>query len=203
MKKQRDPEASRNALLDAAEKIFLERGYGKTSLSQIAKQAGMTKSLIHHYFGSKESLWSEVKTRRFKQYAERQLAMIDEAEPTGELLRASMAFYFNFLQHNPEIVRIQAWMFLENDEDGCRLFDEQLNEQGAEKIRAAQKAGLFRDDIDPRFILFIFIGLCQHWFQGKGKFLSHHNTEGLPEDLDDAYLSAIIKIFFEGLLPRK
>lgn len=203
MKKQRDPEASRNALLDAAEKIFLEKGYGNTSLSQISKQAGMTKSLIHHYFGSKESLWTEVKTRRFMQYAERQIAMIEEAEPTVELLRASMALYFNFLQQNPEIVRILAWMFLENDEDGCRLFDEKLNEEGTAKIRAAQEAGMFRDDIDPRFVLFIFVGLCQNWFQGKGKFLSHHNTEGLPEDLDDAYLAGIVKIFFEGLLPRK
>lgn len=202
-KQQRDPEASRAALLDAAERVFLEKGYGNASLSQIAKEAGMTKSLIHHYFGSKDNLWTEVKTRRFMQYAERQMAMIEEAEPTVELLRASMAFYFNFLQRNPEIVRILAWMFLENDEDGCLVFDQKLNEEGAAKIRAAQEAGLFRDDIDSRFILFIFISLCQQWFQGKGKFLSHHDSEGLPEDLDGAYLSGIIKIFFEGLLPRK
>ena len=69
-KQQRDPEATRAALLEAAETLFLEKGFGNTSLSEIGRQAGITKSLIHHYFGSKEGLWREVKTRRFMQYAQ-------------------------------------------------------------------------------------------------------------------------------------
>ena len=64
----RNPEATRAAILDAAEKIFLGKGYGEASMSQIAAEAGVTKSLLHHYFGSKENLWTEVKTRRFSIY---------------------------------------------------------------------------------------------------------------------------------------
>ena len=47
-RQQRDPEATRNALLEAAEEVFLKNGFGNTSLSEIAKRAGITKSLIHH-----------------------------------------------------------------------------------------------------------------------------------------------------------
>ncbi|MBC2709565.1 MAG: TetR family transcriptional regulator [Desulfosarcina sp.] len=47
----------------------------------MAQRAGITKSLIHHYFGSKKGLWREVKTLRFMHYADRQMAMLKEAQP--------------------------------------------------------------------------------------------------------------------------
>ena len=200
-KTQRNPEATRSALIEAAEEIFLKKGFGNTSLSEIARHAGITKSLIHHYFGSKEGLWREVKTQRFVQYAERQMAMLQEASPSAELLRASVVFYFDFLRRNPQIVRVLAWMFLEQDQKDCLDLDRELIRQGVEKVKAAQELGQLRADIDPRFVLFIFIGLCQHWFQDKGHFIQSFGTEGLDENLDDAYLNAIVKVFFEGLLP--
>ena len=200
-KTQRDPEATRSALIEAAEEIFLKKGFGNTSLSEIARHAGITKSLIHHYFGSKEGLWREVKTQRFMQYAERQMAMLQEASPSAELLRTSVVFYFDFLRRNPQIVRVLAWMFLEQDQKDCLDLDRELIRQGVEKVKAAQELGQLRADIDPRFVLFIFIGLCQHWFQDKGHFIQSFGTEGLDENLDDAYLNAIVKVFFEGLLP--
>ena len=198
----RDPEATRNALIEAAEEIFLKKGFGNTSLSEIAKRAGITKSLIHHYFGSKEGLWREVKTQRFMHYANRQIEMLQQAQPSAELLKASVAFYFDFLRRNPQIVRVLAWMFLEQDQKECMDIDRELIAQGVEKIRATQALGQLRRDIDPRFIVFVFIGLCQHWFQDKGHFMESFGTEGLGADLDESYLGTIIKIFFEGILPR-
>ncbi len=199
---QRDPEATRAALLAAAEDIFLEKGYGNTSLSEIARRAGMTKSLIHHYFGSKEGLWREVKLARFTQYTERQMEMLRDAQPSPELMRASLAFYFDFLRQNPQIVRILAWMFLERDQDDCLDIDRRLIEHGITMMHQAQDEGQVRADIDARFILFVFIGLCQHWFQDKGHFINDFGIDGLPDDLDAAYREAIIKILFEGILPR-
>ncbi len=198
----RDPEATRAALVEAAEEIFLEKGFGNTSLSEIAKRAGITKSLIHHYFGSKEGLWREVKTRRFMHYANRQMEMLQQAQPSAELLKASVAFYFDFLRRNPQIVRVLAWMFLEQDQKECMDIDRELIAQGVEKIREAQALGQLRKDIDPRFIVFVFIGLCQHWFQDKVHFMVSFGAEGLGADLDASYLDTIIKIFFEGILPR-
>jgi TetR/AcrR family transcriptional regulator len=201
-RQQRDPEATKDALIEAAEAIFMEKGFGNTSLSEIAKRAGITKSLIHHYFGSKKGLQREVKTRRFMHYAAQQSEMLKNTKPSAELLRASVAFYFDFLRRNPQIVRILAWMFLEQDQDECFEMDRELIRQGVEKVRESQAAGQLRSDIEPRFIVFIFIGLCQHWFQDKGHFTESFGTEGLSDDLDEAYLSNMIKIFFEGILPR-
>jgi TetR/AcrR family transcriptional regulator len=199
---KRDSEATRAALIDAAETVFLDKGFGGASLSAIAQRAGMTKSLIHHHFGSKEGLWREVKLRRFAHYAEQQMAMLNDAPPTVDLLRESMQLYFRFMEHNPQLVRILAWMFLERDHEECINIDRDLIQAGADKVRAAQKRGLLRADIDPRFILFVFIGLAQHWFQDREHFCHDFGTDDLPEDLNSAYLEAIEKIFFEGILPR-
>jgi len=199
---KRDPEATRKALLDAAEAVFLEKGFGNTALSEIARRAGMTKSLIHHYFGSKERLWQEVKQRRFDHYAHLQLDMLKDARPTAGLLRNSVELYFRFLKDNPEIVRILAWMFLERDQEECLNKDQELIEAGLEQIRAGQKEGHLRADIDARFILFVFLGLAQHWIQDKEHFVHDFGTEGLSGDLDEAYLEDMLKIFMEGVLPR-
>ena len=117
----RDPEATREKILDAAETVFLAKGYGNAAMSEIADEAGVTKSLLHHHFGSKEGLWTEVKARRFRYYADAQLAMIRDGSPGSDLLRTSFEFYFRFLQQNPQLVRIMAWMFLERDADGPRF----------------------------------------------------------------------------------
>jgi len=199
---KRDPEATRKALLDAAEAVFLEKGFGNTALSEISRRAGMTKSLIHHYFGSKENLWQEVKQRRFDHYAHRQLDMLKDAAPTAGLLRNSVELYFRFLKQNPEIVRILAWMFLERDQEECLNKDQELIEAGLAQIRAGQKDGHLRADIDARFILFTFLGLAQHWIQDKEHFIHDFGTEGFSGDLDEAYLEDMLKIFMEGVLPR-
>jgi len=199
----RDPEATRAAILQAAEEIFLEKGYADTSLSAIASRAGVTKSLIHHHFGSKEGLWRQVKEQRFSEYANQQAAMLAAGEPTSELLRRSMDVYFRFLQRNPEIVRILAWMYLEQDEDEHCLFQEkELIREGVAKVQEGQATGKLRDDIDPRFLIFTFLGLAQHWFQDRQHFIHDFGHEGSAEELDEAYLLAMSKIFFEGVLPR-
>jgi len=201
--RNRDPEATRAAILEAAEAVFLDKGFGNAAMSEISRRAGVTKSLIHHHFGSKEALWREVKVGRFIPYAEQQMAMLRDAEGSVELLRTSMAVYFRFLQANPELVRIMAWMFLERDADECVVKDRELLELGVTRLREAQEQGRLRNDLDPRFVLFTFIGLAQHWFQDREHFIHDFGIEGIPEDgLDEAYLADMSKIFFEGVLPR-
>ncbi|MDO8826854.1 TetR/AcrR family transcriptional regulator [Methylophaga sp.] len=54
---------STEVILQAAEKVFVERGYGGASMQAIADEAGLPKANIHYYFTSKEKLYSEVLTK--------------------------------------------------------------------------------------------------------------------------------------------
>ena len=55
-----DPEQRRRQILDAAVRVFSERGYDNTSTGQIAEAAGVTRGLLHHYFGGKRDLYLAV-----------------------------------------------------------------------------------------------------------------------------------------------
>jgi len=201
--RQRDPEATRTAILDAAEAAFLAKGFAETSTAEIARLAGVTKSLIHHHFGSKDKLWDEVKVRRFSVYATEQMAMLRDQEPSAELLRESMRLYFRFLRANPELVRLLAWMFLEQDGDEeCADLDRELTLAGIDKIRQSQDRGDLRADLNPGFILFTFLGIAQHWYQDKRWMLDKIGLSADSDAVDEAYLEDAVKIFFEGVLPR-
>ena len=47
---------NRDAALDAAERLFLERGYAGTSIASIAQEAGLSVQTIYKVFGSKSGL---------------------------------------------------------------------------------------------------------------------------------------------------
>lgn len=197
--KTRDAEATRRAILEAAEKVFAEKGFAEATTSEIAARAEVTKSLIHHYFGSKEGLWSEVKSDRFGEYAGVQKSVLEQNEGTAELLRASMEMYFRFLGRNPDYVRLLGWLQLEPPPEEGFAPGEELTLLGVEKIREAQEKGLLRKDISPFSILMAFLGMCEHWFQGK----AHHCQKLDPSFSDDEqFRKDAEKIFFEGVLPR-
>jgi AcrR family transcriptional regulator len=52
--------ARRQALLDAAEKLFMEQGFGASSMEAIAKAAGISKKTIYCFFETKEELFEAV-----------------------------------------------------------------------------------------------------------------------------------------------
>lgn len=194
----RDPELTRARILDAAETLFVERGFSAVSLSQLANSAAVTKSLIHHHFGSKEQLWEVVKERAFERYFSTQMNMLEEAgEADAVLLRRSVEAYFHFLRDNPGVVRLFAWTHLEGD-SGCSELDSQLIGAGAEWIRQAQRRGLLRKDVNATHVIALFVMTCTQWFLAK----SHHrHWPGIGND--EAFLDDFLKLFLEGVTPRK
>lgn len=193
--RKHDPEASRAAILDAAERLFLERGFAGASMSEIAKGSGVTKSLIHHHYGSKEALWREVKRRRFAGYHAQQTALFASQGPTAALLRESMGVYLRFLVDNPETVRLMSWVQLEGDRELNDMVQE-LRDAAIEHVQAAQEAGVLRRDVPATFILMTFIGLVKAWFFDPA------NLEQGPHAVD-AYLDFAWALFSSGVLPSE
>ena len=51
---------TRDAVLDAARRLFAEHGYDGASVRDVASTAGVDPALVHHYFGTKQRLFLEV-----------------------------------------------------------------------------------------------------------------------------------------------
>jgi TetR/AcrR family transcriptional repressor of mexJK operon len=58
--RQRDYPRKTEIVLAAAERVFLERGYGGTSMDEVAERAGVSKRTIYSNFGSKQDLFAAV-----------------------------------------------------------------------------------------------------------------------------------------------
>jgi AcrR family transcriptional regulator len=55
-----DHDERRRQILACARKLFSERNYSSVSTSEIAREAGVARGLLHHYFGTKRELYLEV-----------------------------------------------------------------------------------------------------------------------------------------------
>jgi TetR/AcrR family transcriptional regulator len=192
--RRHDPAGSRAAILDAAERLFLERGFAGASMSEIAKASGVTKSLIHHHFGSKEALWAEVKRTRFSAYHDKQMKLLTGQPPSPDVIRQSMMVYFEFLRENPQMLRMMWWMCLEDDRQENDMMKE-LREAGVNHIAMAQQAGLLRKDVKPEHILMQFLGVVHAAFS---ECWVCDQTGTTPE----GYLEDAWKLFANGVLPE-
>lgn len=57
--RRRDPSNKKEAVLHIAVRMFLERGFWRTSLSDVAQQLNITKPALYHYFQNKEEIYLE------------------------------------------------------------------------------------------------------------------------------------------------
>ena len=65
VKRSRDAQRSREAILDAAEQLFAEKGYEATSLQLVGTAANVSRATPGYFFGSKEGLYRAVLNRAF------------------------------------------------------------------------------------------------------------------------------------------
>lgn len=201
IQRRRDPEATRTAILEAAEELFVQRGFAATSMSDIAARANVTKSLIHHHFGPKDELWSAVKKYRLDEYAEAQQKLAAEGPYDEALFRKSVETYFEFLKKNPEFIRLYTWMSLEEPQLSEAVRPDLMN-LGVERLQEAQRYGNFRKDVDAEHVLVLFLSLTMHWFMARNSFTGAGLVDPDPQVSDGAYLDDMLTIFLEGILPR-
>ena len=57
--RRRDPETKREAVLQTAAQLFLEKSYSRTSMNDVAERLQITKPALYHYFQNKEQLLLE------------------------------------------------------------------------------------------------------------------------------------------------
>lgn len=98
----------RKALVDAALKAIGEHGSLTVTMSQIARNAGVSPALAHHYFGSKEQLLIETIRSLLRQLRDDTAAALARAATPAERISAVIRVSFQADQFAPETVA--AWL---------------------------------------------------------------------------------------------
>ncbi|NKJ06980.1 transcriptional regulator BetI [Rhizobium sp. SG741] len=98
----------RKALVDAAMRVIGDHGSLTVTMSEIAKQAGVSPALAHHYFGSKEQLLIETVRAHLQRLRDSVVTALRAARTPREKLSAIIRVSFQADQFAPET--IAAWL---------------------------------------------------------------------------------------------
>lgn len=91
------------SILEAAEMLFLDKGYAKTSTTEIARQAGCNQALVHYYFRSKENLFILIFEKKVQMFISTLFEISDEDLPFEEKLRKRISAHFDMLKANRKL----------------------------------------------------------------------------------------------------
>ena len=97
---------SREAVLDAAERLMADEGYEAATVARIVEEAGIPASSIYHYFGSKEGVLLAVLERGAQRFLD---ALPDGQPPPGpraQRLRVLVAVIAATLERRPDFLRL-------------------------------------------------------------------------------------------------
>ncbi len=91
------------AIMEAAEELFLENGYASTSTIAIARKAGCNQALVHYYYRSKENLFGLVFRKKISVFLSFFLQVSNEDLPFEEKLAKRIAAHFDMLRANERL----------------------------------------------------------------------------------------------------
>jgi len=115
-------EARKEQIIQAALKLFSERGFYSTTIPDIAKAMGMSTGNLYNYFASKEELAQEIIRYVSAMLGERIREINAEAITTKEKIGKITRFYFELCLEQPELIEYFLRVYLANREvfsDGC------------------------------------------------------------------------------------
>ena len=184
-------EHNQAAIETAALRVFTRRGYEAASIQDIAREAGLSKSSVYHHVASKEKLLSHALERAFKSLG----AALDDpavlkAAPLDALRTAFERAVTVTLKYHQEVDLLQRIKGNSPVERDALARRRKADTVFTMLVRNAIRAGELRDDIDPRLITRLMLGMSNsitQWYQPGGKLS--------PEQI----AAAAVDVVFAGL----
>jgi AcrR family transcriptional regulator len=184
------PGHDQDAVLNAAVRLFNERGYDATSMFDIAESLGITKSSVYHHISGKEQLLQMAMDRAldglFEAADEVKDLQLPAVERLERLIRNSVLVLAERLEFVTVLLRVRGNTAVEQHAlRRRRVFDTRVTEL----VKQAQAEGGLRPDVDPATaarLLFGMVNSLTEWYRPR---------RGGAESLADA----VATIAFDGL----
>lgn len=101
-RREREKEAMRRRILDAAKQLFVKEGFDNVSMRRIAGKIEYSPAAIYRYFANKREILSVLREEGFARYVERQKMGVEAYPDPLERLREGGRGYIRFALSEPE-----------------------------------------------------------------------------------------------------
>lgn len=118
----------KDIIIDAAARLFTEKGYYSTSMDDVAKEAGVAKGSLYYHFKNKSQLFLETVLSGVSYFSEKIISIRDNSRSVPETARAIIRLMVDIFEDN----RIIADMVMTDTDAG-------IDSDTAEEIRKAKK----------------------------------------------------------------
>jgi len=154
--KEREKEEKRNAIVDAAEKLFFSKGFDSVTMGDIAKEVGVNRATLYLYFEDKEEIFfaivlraTRIMNRMFKESASNARMGIDKIAAVGDA-------YLAFFQKYPDYYRLFEYSNSQRFNASCCNSAGEINTLSQElitimcdAIKTGISDGTIRKDVNP------------------------------------------------------
>lgn len=157
----------REQILDAATRVFLDKGIGVATMADVAAAAGIAKGTVYLYFESKDALVAGLQAR----YAAELLSAVEELEaaPTGERVHAMDRFVGHLVDYHLDHRDFLHVLFHQSAWQERHITD-RFYEGLVRFVRAGRRSKEFRmpdAEITARFLLDGLHGVMNTTFEAE------------------------------------
>lgn len=186
--RQAAAEDKRRQILDAAVRVFAQKGFHASRVGDIAKEAGVAHGLLYHYFDSKDDVLEAIFHENWNVLLERIGSVEETDEPAADQLRHIAAIVLRTWLHLPDVVRVLVREFGRSPELAERIGElAQPIELIERVIERGIARGEFRQGVDPRVAATVVYG-------GIDELLTGWVLDRLPSGEED--VAAAERTFF-------
>ena len=185
----------REAILDAAIRVFARQGFHQSRVADIAREAGIADGTIYLYFRHKEDILIAIFEEKMAIVIESVLEELSRFTDPVDRLRCFIGFHLSQMARNRELAEIlQVELRLSNKfmKEYVPVKLTEYLDVIAEIISDGQKKGVFRADVSPSVMKRAIFGaldeLAIHWVL----------TRGRRPDLQTS-ASQVAEVFLSGL----
>lgn len=156
-RREREREARRQSILDAAERIMCRVGFASTTMDDVAAEAELSKGTLYLYFDNKDALCAAIAERALSKLRP-QMREAMQSEPTGlAQLRCGVSLQAEFFREHPHLYRMMvSWLLIglqaSEEAPSFAAYREAIGRGvslALEAIELGKRDGTIREDVDP------------------------------------------------------
>lgn len=170
------PGHDRAAVLEAAVALFIRKGYDATSIDDIARSLGVTKSAVYHHVASKEELLADALDEALDELDATVDAATKGTGPAVERLRTAVQRSVEVLVAHQSAVTLLLRVHGNSDTETAALRRRRRIDRAlAGLVQAAVDEGALRRDLDPDVVSRLVFGMVNslvEWFRADGSVSS-------------------------------